>query len=170
MDAVSKNRKQDFLTNNVLRGDTQVNHRLSNKSDIIAGVDFSLYQPNSNRLFLNDKGPDSRPFGGPILILIGEEIKINEIGAYIQYSAELPYDLKLVTASRIDKHTYFDYNYSPRLALQWNGLKGGNIRFTVNRAFQTPLFLICIYSNITMQTKVTHLFLFITIGFQCHGK
>ena len=32
--------KQDFLTNNVLRGDTQVNHRLSDKSDIIAGLDF----------------------------------------------------------------------------------------------------------------------------------
>ena len=139
MDAVSKNMKQDFLTNNVLRGDTQVNHRLSDKSDIIAGLDFSLYRPSSNRLFLNDKGPDSRPFwwANPDSI-IGEEIKINEIGAYIQYSAELPYDLKLVTASRIDKHTYFDYNYSPRLALQWNGLKGGNIRFTVNRAFQTP--------------------------------
>ena len=139
MDAVSKNMKQDFLTNNVLRGDTQVNHSLSDKSDIIAGFDFSLYRPSSNRLFLNDKGPDSRPFwwANPDSI-IGEEIKINEIGAYIQYSTELPYDLKLVTASRIDKHTYFDYNYSPRLALQWNGLKGGNIRFTVNRAFQTP--------------------------------
>jgi len=43
MDAVSKNMKQDFLTNNVLRGDTQVNHSLSDKSDIIAGFDFSLY-------------------------------------------------------------------------------------------------------------------------------
>ena len=51
MDAVSKNMKQDFLTNNVLRGDTQVNHRLSDKSDIIAGLDFSLYRPSSNRLF-----------------------------------------------------------------------------------------------------------------------
>ena len=138
-DAVSKTVKQDFLTNNVLRGDTQFNHSLSSTSDIIAGVDFSLYRPESNRLFLDDKGPDSRPFwwAKPDSI-IGENIEINEVGAYIQYSSELPYDLKLVTAGRIDKHTYFDYNFSPRLAVQWNGLQGGNIRFTVNRAFQTP--------------------------------
>ncbi len=138
-DAVSKTVKQDFLTNNVLRGDTQFNHSLSSTSDIIAGVDFSLYRPESNRLFLDDKGPDSRPFwwAKPDSI-IGENIEINEVGAYIQYSRELPYDLKLVTAGRIDKHTYFDYNFSPRLAVQWNGLQGGNIRFTMNRAFQTP--------------------------------
>ena len=138
-DAVSKTVKQDFLTNNVLRGDTQFNHSLSSTSDIIAGVDFSLYRPESNRLFLDDKGPDSRPFwwAKPDSI-IGENIEINEVGAYIQYSSELPYDLKLVTAGRIDKHTYFDYNFSPRLAIQWNGLQGGNIRFTMNRAFQTP--------------------------------
>ena len=138
-DAVSKTVKQDFLTNNVLRGDTQFNHSLSSTSDIIAGVDFSLYRPESNRLFLDDKGPDSRPFwwAKPDSI-IGENIEINEVGAYIQYSSELPYDLKLVTAGRIDKHTYFDYNLSPRLAIQWNGLQGGNIRFTMNRAFQTP--------------------------------
>ena len=138
-DAVSKTIKQDFLTNNVLRGDTQFNHSLSTASDIIAGVDFSLYRPESNRLFLDDKGPDSRPFwwAKPDSI-IGDDIKINEVGAYIQYSSELPYDLKLVTAGRIDKHTYFDYNFSPRLAIQWNGLQGGNIRFTINRAFQTP--------------------------------
>ena len=138
-DAVSKTVKQDFLTNNVLRGDTQFNHPLSSTSDIIAGVDFSLYRPESNRLFLDDKGPDSRPFwwAKPDSI-IGENIEINEVGAYIQYSSELPYDLKLVTAGRIDKHTYFDYNFSPRLAIQWNGLQGGNIRFTMNRAFQTP--------------------------------
>ena len=138
-DAVSKTVKQDFLTNNVLRGDTQFNHPLSSTSDIIAGVDFSLYRPESNRLFLDDKGPDSRPFwwAKPDSI-IGENIEINEVGAYIQYSSELPYDLKLVTAGRIDKHTYFDYNFSPRLAIQWNGLEGGNIRFTMNRAFQTP--------------------------------
>ena len=138
-DAVSKTVKQDFLTNNVLRGDTQFNHSLSSTSDIIAGVDFSLYRPESNRLFLDDKGPDSRPFWwAKPDSTIGENIKINEVGAYIQYSSELPYDLKLVTAGRIDKHTYFDYNFSPRLAIQWNGLQGGNIRFTVNRAFQTP--------------------------------
>lgn len=138
-DAVSKSMKENFLTNNVLKGDTQFNHSFSNTSDIIAGIDFSLYRPESNRLFLNDRGPDSRPFwwAKPDSI-IGEKIEINEIGAYIQYSTDLPYDLRFVTASRIDKHTYFDYTYSPRLALQWNGLKGGNLRFTMNRAFQTP--------------------------------
>ena len=61
-DAVSKSIKQDFLTNNVLRGDTQFNHSMSSTSDIISGIDFSLYRPESNRLFLNDRGPDSRPF------------------------------------------------------------------------------------------------------------
>ena len=138
-DAVSKGVKRNFLTNGVLRGETQFNFQINENQDIISGIDFSLYRPKSNRLFLNDRGPDTRPFwwANPDSI-IGEDIKINEIGAYIQYSINLPRELKFVTASRIDKHSYFDFNYSPRIALQWNGLKGGNIRLTANRAFQNP--------------------------------
>ena len=38
----------------------------------------------------------------------------------------------------MDKHTYFDQTISPRIALQWSGWKTGNVRFSYNRAFQTP--------------------------------
>tara|TARA_E500000178_G_scaffold43862_1_gene39234 strand:+ start:176 stop:3019 length:2844 start_codon:yes stop_codon:yes gene_type:complete len=138
-EAVSKGVKRNFLTNGVLRGETQFNFQINQDQDIVTGIDFSLYRPKSNRLFLDDKGADTRPFwwANPDSI-IGNDIKINEIGAYIQYSISLPKDLKFVTASRIDKHSYFKINYSPRVALQWNGLKGGNVRITANRAFQNP--------------------------------
>ena len=69
---------------------------------------------------------------------MGENIEIEEYGAYAQATLELPLQTKFVTAIRYDKHSYYDARISPRFALQWNGLPGGNIRFSYNRAFQTP--------------------------------
>ena len=71
---------------------------------------------------------------------MGENIEIEEYGAYAQATLELPLQTKFVTAIRYDKHSYYDARISPRFAIQWNGLPGGNIRFSYNRAFQTPLF------------------------------
>ena len=75
--------------------------------------------------------------------IMGENIEIEEYGAYAQATLELPLQTKFVTAIRYDKHSYYDARISPRFALvertsRWY------IRFSYNRAFQTGAYLIYI--------------------------
>tara|TARA_B100000886_G_scaffold97046_1_gene64399 strand:- start:4005 stop:6929 length:2925 start_codon:yes stop_codon:yes gene_type:complete len=137
-ESVDKTKIQDFVQTDVLRGDFQQNFLLKD-IDFIVGADFSIYRPESGRDFLNDRGPVSE-LESVVLAdsVIGENIEIEEYGAYVQATLELPFRTKFVTAIRYDKHSYYDARISPRFALQWNGLPGGNIRFSYNRAFQTP--------------------------------
>ena len=137
-ESVDKTKIQDFVQTDVLRGDFQQNFTLKD-IDFIVGADFSVYRPESGRDFLNDRGPVSE-LESVVLAdsVMGENIEIEEYGAYVQATLELPFRAKFVTAIRYDKHSYYDARISPRFALQWNGLPGGNIRFSYNRAFQTP--------------------------------
>ena len=137
-ESVDKTKIQDFVQTDVLRGDFQQNFILKD-IDFIVGADFSIYRPESGRDFLNDRGPVSE-LESVVLAdsVMGENIEIEEYGAYVQATLELPFRTKFVTAIRYDKHSYYDARISPRFALQWNGLPGGNIRFSYNRAFQTP--------------------------------
>ena len=117
-----------------------------NDIDFIFGGDFSLYRPKSNRQFLDDKGiiseSESNVLAGNIT---GENIEINEYGSYLQASLSIPFNTKLITAIRYDKHSYYEARLSPRYAFQYNGLEGGNIRFSHNRAFKPRVYLISIY-------------------------
>lgn len=137
-ESVDKTKITDFVVTDVLRGDFQNTFTLKNV-DFIAGGDFAIYRPNSNRQFLDDKGPVSRNESITLADSTrGEEIEIEEYGSYLQGTFTLPFQTKFVTAIRYDKHSYYDARMSPRYALQWNGLSSGNIRFSYNRAFQTP--------------------------------
>ena len=137
-ESVDKTKIQDFVQTDVLRGDFQQNFNPMD-IDFIVGGDFSVYRPKSGRDFLNDEGPVSELESAVLAdSVMGENIEIEEYGAYVQATLELPFRTKFVTAIRYDKHSYYDARISPRFALQWNGLPGGNIRISYNRAFQTP--------------------------------
>ena len=137
-ESIDKVKISDFLKTDVYKGDFQNLFKI-NDIDFIFGGDFSLYRPKSNRQFLDDKGiiseSESNVLAGNIT---GENIEINEFGSYLQASLSIPFNSKLITAIRYDKHSYYEARLSPRYAFQYNGLKGGNIRFSYNRAFQTP--------------------------------
>ena len=137
-ESVDKIKISDFVKTDVLRGDFQTSFKIKN-IDFITGGDFSLYRPVSNRVFLDDRGAVSKNENETLVdSVIGEIIEIDEYGGYVQATIDLPLKTKFVTAIRYDKHKYFESRLSPRFALQWNGLKSGNIRFSYNRAFQTP--------------------------------
>ena len=137
-ESVDKTKISDFVKTDVYRGDFQQTFRVMNV-DFIAGADFSIYRPNSQRQFLDDKGiVDENESLTLADSTLGEKIEIDEYGSYLQATVGLPFQTKFVTALRYDKHSYYDARLSPRYALQWNGLRGGNIRFSYNRAFQTP--------------------------------
>ena len=98
-----------------------------------------MYRPDSKRQFLDDRGiVTERESATMVDSVIGEAIEIEEYGAYLQATLDLPMQLKFVTALRYDKHSYYEERFSPRYAVQWNGLQSGNLRFSYNRAFQTP--------------------------------
>ena len=137
-ESVDKTKISDFVKTDVLRGDFQSSFVLRD-IDFIAGGDFSIYRPKSNRQFLDDRGIVTEDESATLAdSTVGDDIEIDEFGAYLQATIDLPADLKFVTALRYDKHSYFNERFSPRYAIQWNGLQGGNIRFSYNRAFQTP--------------------------------
>lgn len=126
------------------RFEFQFNNRFQG-FDITTGFDYLNTAPNTKRQLLNDTGPNP-PLNirYPVLVqsdtmdYIENDIEISEYGAYTQISKLLNYDMKLLAALRYDKHSYFDGQISPRVALQWNGLDAGHIRISYNKAFQTP--------------------------------
>jgi len=108
--------------------------------DFISGLDYANTRPKTGGTLLDDVGP-MRNTGNSTsdsIEIVGSEIYIAEYGAYAQASTITQNDLKLLAAIRYDKHSYFNGQVSPRIALQWNGLEAGHIRLSYNKAFQTP--------------------------------
>lgn len=103
---------------------------------VIAGFDYSKFEPVSGRTYLDDNGTD--PISGTDE---GEAIVLSQKGAYAQAQMELPAALALTAAFRWDDHDNYGSNSSPRLGLVWKGLGFGNLRATWNRAFQAPAIL-----------------------------
>ena len=64
---------------------------------------------------------------------------INEIGVYLQSETKILPQLKFIAAGRADTHNHLkDVVLSPRAALAFQPNDDHNIRFTYNRAFNTP--------------------------------
>ena len=113
--------------------------------DVLSGFDYLRTTPKTNRQLLNDTGPNpSLNIKYPVLVesdtidYLYNNIVIAEYGAYAQIAKLFKYDMKLLAALRYDKHSYFNGQISPRVAMQWNGLEAGHLRLSYNKAFQTP--------------------------------
>ncbi len=120
---------------NKLSMEMQVNQKFGSVK-LIAGIDYTKFQPKSGRTYLDDIGVD--PISGEVE---GEDIVINQSGLYGQAQVSLPASLALTAAVRMDNHDNYGSNVSPRVGLVWKGLKFGNFRLTWNRAFQAPAIL-----------------------------
>ncbi len=68
-----------------------------------------------------------------------EDDNINELGVYLQSETWLNEKFKLVTAARVDNHNKLEnLVVSPRAALSFQPNPNQNLRFTYNRAYNTP--------------------------------
>ncbi|QCK16876.1 hypothetical protein DCC35_20130 [Mangrovivirga cuniculi] len=74
---------------------------------------------------------------GTYLYDVNGPIKINQFGAVLQVEKPFGDIFKFVGAARIDKHDYYDTQFSPRLALTAKAGKG-NFRMTYSRAYAAP--------------------------------
>jgi len=114
--------------------EVQLRYTISN-TDIVGGFQYRYYNPKASFL----SGPDN-----PAAVSFGaaRDITATEIGGYLQLDRRF-FDNKLraTLAARYDKHTYYDPQFSPKIAFVYSPVPDQNIRISFNRAFKVPVIL-----------------------------
>jgi outer membrane receptor for ferrienterochelin and colicins len=96
--------------------------------DLAAGVQGRSYMPDSGGTYLADAS--------------GQDIDATEIGGYVQADTDLFGErLRLVGAVRVDEHSNYDPQVSPKLAAVFEAAPGHKLRVGYNRAFKSPTIL-----------------------------
>jgi iron complex outermembrane receptor protein len=90
------------------------------------GAQYRAYAPSSQGTYLDDKNQD---------------ISVNEAGTYLQLDTLLFQRLRLAGAVRVDHHTLYDNQISPKAAVQYEVAENHNVRVGYNRAFKSPTVL-----------------------------
>ena len=100
-ESVDKTKISDFVKTDVYRGDFQQTFRIMNV-DFIAGADFSIYRPISQRQFLDDRGiVDENESLTLADSTLGEKIEIDEYGSYLQATVGLPFSNKICNCTAL---------------------------------------------------------------------
>ena len=95
--------------------------------DFVAGGQYRRYLPDSEGTFLADAA--------------GKDIDQTEIGGYLQLDYRPTDAIRINAAARIDEHSEYDTQFSPKAAVVYTVASSHNIRATYNRAFKTPTIL-----------------------------
>jgi outer membrane receptor for ferrienterochelin and colicin len=90
------------------------------------GGQFRNYTPVSNGTYLDDKD---------------KAISAREAGSYLQLDTMLFDRLRLAGAARVDNHSQYGTQFSPKAAIQYEVASGHNVRVGYNRAFKSPTIL-----------------------------
>jgi len=90
------------------------------------GGQVRRYTPSSAGTYLDDKD---------------RSIGVTEAGSYIQLDTTLMDRLRLAGAARVDTHSLYDAQLSPKLAVQYEVAPSHNVRVGYNRAFKSPTIL-----------------------------
>ena len=114
--------------------EVQLRYTISN-TEVVGGFQYRYYNPKASFL----SGPDN-----PAAVSFGaaRDITATEIGGYLQLDRRF-FDNKLraTLAARYDKHTYYDAQFSPKIAFVYSPVPDQNIRISFNRAFKVPVIL-----------------------------
>ncbi len=96
--------------------------------ELITGAQLRQYNPDSEGTFLADGE--------------GQDISATEVGGYVQLDYFMMDErLRLNTAARIDDHSDYGTQFSPKAALVYTVAPENNLRIGYNRAFKTPTVL-----------------------------
>jgi iron complex outermembrane receptor protein len=90
------------------------------------GAQYRAYAPSSEGTYLDDATQD---------------ISVNEAGTYLQLDTLLFGRLRLAGAVRVDHHTLYANQISPKAAVQYEVAESHNVRVGYNRAFKSPTIL-----------------------------
>ncbi|MFN3639147.1 MAG: TonB-dependent receptor plug domain-containing protein, partial [Chloroherpetonaceae bacterium] len=104
-------------------------------TDSVGGFQYRYYNPKA-RFLSGADNPAAVAFGA------ARDITATEIGGYLQLDRRF-FDNKLraTLAARYDKHTYYDPQFSPKIAFVYSFTPEQNIRLSFNRAFKVPVIL-----------------------------
>ncbi|NTW49398.1 MAG: TonB-dependent receptor [Chlorobiales bacterium] len=98
--------------------------------DLVGGFQYRYYDPKASFLTNADN------------VNPGKDITATEVGGYLQADTRvLDNKLRLTAAARLDEHTYYDLQFSPKLAAVYSITPNHNIRLGYNRAFKVPVIL-----------------------------
>jgi iron complex outermembrane receptor protein len=95
--------------------------------DIVTGGQLRDFQPDSDGTFLADAND--------------EDISATEVGGYVQLDYRPTDKIRLNTAARVDNHSNYDTQFSPKAALVYTVAPNQNVRVGFNRAFKSPTVL-----------------------------
>lgn len=109
--------------------DTEIQYRnMIGDVEFVTGVQYRNYSPDSEGTFLADA--------------VGRDLDVDELGGYLQLDYRFLDDrMRAVVAGRIDTHSNYDNQFSPKAALVYTVAPGHNVRVTYNRAFKSPTVL-----------------------------
>lgn len=102
-------------------GEVQYNNNFSGWN-VILGANYQYDQANSDGTYLYD---------------VDGDIIINQFGGVAQIEKPFAKRFKLVAAARVDKHDYYDVQFSPKVAITANA-GGGTFRASFGRAYAAP--------------------------------
>ena len=95
--------------------------------DIVTGGQYRDFQPDSDGTFLADAG--------------GEDISATEVGGYVQLDYRPSDQLRINAAARVDNHSNYGTQFSPKAAVVYTVAPSHNVRVGYNRAFKSPTVL-----------------------------
>ncbi|MDY7229307.1 TonB-dependent receptor [Hyalangium rubrum] len=95
---------------------------------LITGLQLRLYMPSSRGSYLADTD--------------GKKLNATEFGGYLQGDYSLLRDkLRLVAAARLDTHSNYSAQFSPKAAVVYSPQRNHHLRAGYNRAFKSPTIL-----------------------------
>ncbi len=95
--------------------------------DLVTGGQIREFQPDSDGTFLADAND--------------EDIDATEVGGYVQLDYRPTDKIRINTAARVDNHSNYDTQFSPKAALVYTVAPNQNVRVGFNRAFKSPTVL-----------------------------
>jgi iron complex outermembrane receptor protein len=117
-----------FDESNLIDSEVQLRYDLEG-FEFTGGFQYRYYDPRATFLTNGFYRPDA-------------DITATEIGTYLQIDKRLfNNQLRLSMAGRLDNHTYYDPQFSPKVTAVWSVLPDHNVRVGFNRAFKVPVIL-----------------------------
>jgi len=95
--------------------------------DIVTGGQARRYLPDSDGTFLADAD--------------GQDIDATEVGGYLQLDYRPTDRIRINTAARVDDHSDYGTQFSPKAAVVYTVAPSHNVRAGYNRAFKSPTIL-----------------------------
>ena len=103
--------------------------------NIVAGLDYELLDPTSNRTMFDDNGWD---YFKDTLVTDKPDIRESRYGTYFQFETDLTQTITITSSARYDFHDYFGDFLSPKIAFVKDKFFNGSLKLMIGRGFKAP--------------------------------